>query len=359
MRTTPAAKSVRAIDNAAIIDLIIQVGCLGLLLYWTFVLVAPFLTIIVWSVILAVVVYPAFAWMVRLGVPRLIAALLLTVFSLLVLLGPAAWLGLSLIDTVQSIAGRIDAGQLALPPPPAWVKTWPLVGNQIHSYWSLASTSFKGASLQALPELKPMRDYLLAFAGSSGIGMLKFVVAVALSGFLLLPGPSFVQTARQIFRHIVARQGDEFLDLAGATVRNLARGVIGIAVLQALLAGLGFLVAGVPAAGLLSFVILVFGIVQIDALVVLLPIVIWAWVTKDLTSALLFTAYFIPVGFANNILRPFVLAHGLKSPMLVILIGVVGGLLAHGVIGLFVGPVVLAIAWELLMSWTRQTRCDG
>lgn len=345
--------------EAAVIDLVIQIGCLALLSYWTFVLVLPFSTIIVWSVILAVVLYPAFTWMVRvLRFPGIIAALFITIVCLGILLGPVAWLGLSLIETVRSLAERIGAGDIAVPPPPTSVKSWPLIGSEIYGYWSLASINFKAALLEIAPELKPIRNYLLEFASSTAIGMIKFVTSIVISGFLLLPGPSFVGAARRIFHRIAAGHGDEFLDLIGVTIRNLARGVIGISFLQALLAGVGLIVAGVPGAGLLSFLILLLGIVQIDALIIILPLIAWAWLKMDFTTALVFTVYMIPIGVLNNILRPFVLAHGLKTPTLVIFVGVIGGILAHGVIGLFVGPIVLAIGWELLMSWLDQARAS-
>jgi predicted PurR-regulated permease PerM len=212
----------------------------------------------------------------------------------------------------------------------------------------------KAALTQIGPELKPVGTALLGYAGSAGIGTLQFIAAVAVSGFLLLPGPSMVNSARMIFRRIAGRRGDEFVSLAGATVRSLARGVIGVSVLQALLVGIGLMVAGVPAAGLFSFLVLILGIVQIGPLIVTGPLVIWSWTTMDLGGALIFSAYMLPVTLLDNFLRPFVMAHGLKTPMLIILVGVIGGVLTHGVIGLFIGPLVLAIAWELLMAWAQE-----
>lgn len=339
-------------QHAAVIDLAIQIGCLALLVYWTFILVTPFLTIIVWSIILAVVLHPLFDWTVgTLRLRRPIAALLITALSLVILLGPATWLGLSLIDTVRSVAERIGTGDLSVPPPPDAVKNWPMIGDEVYGFWLLASTNLKAALLQIAPELKPMRNTLLEFAGDASISMLKFVTAVVISGFLLLPGPALANATRSIFRRITARRGDEFLDLIGATIRNLARGVIGVSVLQALLAGIGLIVAHVPAAGFLSFLILVLGIIQIDALIVVIPLIVWSWIKLDTTAAVIFSVYMVPVGLLNNILRPFVMAHGLKTPMLVIFVGVIGGILKHGMIGVFIGPIVLAIAWELLKAW--------
>src|SRR5205814_964306 len=162
------------------------------------------------------------------------------------------------------------------------------------------------------------------------------------------------RSIKNLLCHVAGTRGDEFVDLAGATIRNISRGIIGIAILQALLAGIGLLFAGVPAAGLFSFLVLLLGIIQIGPSVVLIPLIIWSWFTMDTKMAVLFTLYMVPVNLLDNILRPLVMAKGLGVPMPVILIGVIGGTLVHGVIGLFVGPIVLTIAWQLMVVWTRN-----
>jgi len=135
----------------------------------------------------------------------------------------------------------------------------------------------------------------------------------------------------------------------------VSRGVIGISVLQALLAGVGLMVAGVAQASLIAFAVLILGIIQIGPSIILIPVIIWSWTVMETTSALLFTAYMIPVNLLDNFLRPIIMGRGLKTPMLVILIGVIGGTLAYGITGLFLGPIVLAVIWELLVSWMRES----
>jgi predicted PurR-regulated permease PerM len=145
-----------------------------------------------------------------------------------------------------------------------------------------------------------------------------------------------------------------FVDVAGATIRNISRGVIGVASIQALLAGIGLIIAGIPGAGLISFAVLLLGIVQIGPAIILIPVVVWSWFTMGSGMAALFSTYMILVGLLDNILRPLVMAKGLSTPMPVILVGVFGGTLAHGMIGLFVGPIVLSTAWQLLAVWFRD-----
>jgi predicted PurR-regulated permease PerM len=309
----------------ALVDRMIQIASLAVLIYWAAVLLQPFLTIIIWSIILTVVLYPGFEFAVeRLRFPRVAAALLMTLLCVVILVGPAGWLGLSLFNTFRFVAEGLGSGDIAIPSPPDAVKQWPIIGDQVYGFWSLASTNLQAALVKIGPQLGPISTTLLGLAGGAGISMLKFIAAVFISGFLLLPGPALVERARSTLRRIAVKRGDEFVDLIGATIRNLARGVIGVSLLQALLAG------------------------------VAIPIVIWAWMKMDTAPALIFTIYLVPVSLLNNVVRPFVMAHGLKTPMLIILVGVLGGILAHGVIGLFVGPIVLAIAWELLTAWSDQ-----
>jgi predicted PurR-regulated permease PerM len=200
---------------------------------------------------------------------------------------------------------------------------------------------------------------VLAFAGSAGFGMLKFVAAVAISGFLFHFGPRLVAAIRRVQARLVTQRSQDFVALSGLTIRTVAQGVIGVAVLQSLLAGIGLKLAGVPHAGLLAFAVLLLAILQIGSAIVLIPVIIWIWATKDFAVALPLTIYLLIVGLADNILKPMLMGRGLNTPMLVIFIGVLGGMLAHGILGLFVGPIILAVTWELIMAWIREERPEA
>jgi predicted PurR-regulated permease PerM len=256
------------------------------------------------------------------------------------------------------LVARFADGSIAIPPPPEIIKAWPVIGDKAYAVWQLASTNLTELLIQAAPQLKPLGSRLLSTAGSVGINLLKFILAAAISGFLLIPGPALVQSIKNIVVHIAGTRGEEFVDLTGATIRNVSRGIIGIGILQALLAGVGLLLAGVPAAGLFSFLVLLFGILQIGPSIILIPLIVWSWFTMDTRIAVLFTLYMVPVNLLDNLLRPLV-AKGLSTPMPVILIGVLGGTLVHGLIGLFVGPIVLSIAWQLLVVWARDVPKAG
>lgn len=347
-------------SNDALLVLAIRLICLGLLGYWTLILIKPFLTIIVWSAIIAVALYPIFYWLSGvLHGQRVVAAFTIMLFSLVLMLGPAAWLGLSLAESFRTLTMQFTNGMIALPPPPETVKAWPLIGNEAYKIWQLASTNLRSLLTQAAPYLKPLGGTLLDAAGSLGINLLKFIVATIVSGFLFIPGPALVESIKNVLRHLAGARGAMFVDMSGATVRVISRGIIGIAIIQALLAGIGLIVAGVPAAGLISFLVLFLGIIQIGPSIILIPLIVWSWFAMDATAAFAFSLYMIPVNLLDNLLRPLVMAKGLSTPIWLTLIGVIGGTLAHGLIGLFVGPVVLSIVWQLIVVWTRNEPISG
>ncbi|HEY7299291.1 MAG TPA: AI-2E family transporter [Xanthobacteraceae bacterium] len=343
--------------NTAAVEIAIRLAALGLLLYWTIILVRPFLTILLWSVVLAVALYPVFDWVAaRLGGRRSLAAAIITVAGVLIILGPAAWLGLGLMEGARFLSDRLGSGALSVPEPPEGVRHWPLIGGQAYRLWSLASMNLKEAFDEIAPYLKPYSSTLLGAAAGASTGLLKFFVSVIVAGFLFSPGPSLVNAVKAFSRHLESSRGGEFVDLAGATIRSVSRGVIGISLLQAFAAGVGLWLAGVPGASVITFAVLIFGIVQIGPSLILIPVIVWSWFRMETMTALMFTAYMGPVNLLDNILRPIVMGRGLATPMPVIFIGVVGGTLVHGLIGLFIGPIVLAVAWELLRAWIRDVR---
>jgi predicted PurR-regulated permease PerM len=305
--------------------------------------------------VLAVALFPVFEWIsFQLGGRRRLAAAVTTVLSLLVIIGPATWLAVGLVDSVRMISDRLDPSMVAIPSPPVSVKDWPLIGEPIYQFWDLASTNLSAAFTTLIPQLKPLGGRLLRIGADTGLGIIKFLIAVLVAGFLFTPGPSFAAAFKRFSRRLNPERGEELVAQAAATIRAVSRGVIGISVLQALLAGIGLIAAGIPQASLIAFAVLILGIIQIGPTIVIVPVIIWSWMTMETTSALLFTAYMVPVNLLDNLLRPIVMGRGLKTPILVILIGVIGGTLAYGITGLFLGPIVLAVIWELMVAWIKE-----
>ncbi len=345
--------------TASFIAIAVRLGVLALLLYGSLVLVRPFISIVLWSVVLTVALDPVFQWTsFRLGGRRRLAAALITILSLLIVLGPATWLALGLVDSLRMISERLDFSTLTIPPPFKSVEDWPLIGNPVYQFWDLASTNFQAALAKIIPQLKPLGSSLLRIGADTGLGIIKFLASIIVAGFLFSPAPMLVDAIKKFSHRLSSERGEEFVNQAGATIRAVSRGVIGVSVLQALLAGMGLMVAGVPHASLITFAVLIFAIVQIGPSIILIPVIIWSWTVMETTSALLFTMYMVPVNLLDNVLRPLVMGRGLKTPMLVILIGVIGGTLAYGIIGLFLGPIVLAVVWELFVTWISEPPQD-
>jgi len=341
--------------TATWIDFAVRLAVLALLLYLSFILVRPFITIAIWAVVLTVALYPTYERIVRLtGGRRKLAAALLTLISLLVLIGPVAWLVLGLIDSIRSVTQELDLSAIAVPSPPERVRNWPLVGETIHQFWQLASTNLQDAWAKIAPQLKSVGTTLLATAAEAGMGTLKFLVAIVVAGFLFPPAPGLSDAVTRFSRRLAPESGETFVDIAVATTRAVARGVIGVSMLQSLLIGVGLVVAGITGASLITSICLVLGILQVGPALVMIPVLIWVWMTRDTSVALLFTAYMVPVNLIDNVLRPLVMGRGLNTPIVVILMGLIGGTISLGLTGLFLGPIILAVIWELLVAWIKE-----
>jgi predicted PurR-regulated permease PerM len=346
--------------NAVFIELSIRLFVIGFLGYWTFAIIAPFGAMIVWSVVLAVALFPLFDRLsAMLGGRPAIAAALITLVTLLLVIGPATWMGVGFIDPVKDLIAGVESGDIGVPPPPESVKNWPLIGVQFFNFWDLASTNLHSAFTQIVPQLKPVGEYLLGMARNAGLGTLKFLLSILLSGFLLAYARQLMHGVRALARRIDPSKGHAYLDLAGATINAVSRGVMGLSIMQAVIGGVGMYLAHVPGAGLLTMAILVLGIVQIGPLLVVGPVVFWAWTTLPTAGAIALTLCMATVNYMDNVLKPFIFAHGLSTPIPVIFMGVIGGVLAHGIAGLFVGPVVLAVVWELGSAWIEDELIAG
>lgn len=337
-----------------VVDVAVRLVALGLLGAWCFALLRPFIAIVVWGAILAVALWPIYLWLKRALAGRgNLAAALITLVGLALMLGPVALLLANLATSAETFLRALATGTLEVPPPPAQVVGWPWIGPPVDEVWSEASQNLEAVLERFAPQMQRLANALLAIAATAGVTLLQFVAATILAG-VLLPNAEAIRPglARFVDRLTPAR-GKGFVDLAGATVRNIARGVVGVAVLQGLLLGVGFLAAGIPFAGLWTLLAVVLAIVQIGPAVIVLATLVYAWTSLEATTALLFTLWIVPASLVDNVLRPILMAQGLPVPMVVIFAGVVGGTLVHGLVGLFVGPVVLALGWELLRAWVR------
>lgn len=330
----------------------IKIGLAALLVYWCMDILRPFMVLLLWSAILAIGLYPLCvrlaAWF---GGRRGLAATLLTVIGVILLLGPAGTIGLTFAQDLQALLATIKDGSLPVPVPPMSVKDWPIVGGKIYEFWHLAATNLAEAMHTIEPQLRGAARTLLSSLASTGLGLVQFLVALIIAGFLMTRSEATDAAAVKITKRLVGERGERLVRIIEATLRNVSRGVLGTAVIQTLFAGIGLVVAGVPGAGLLTVICLFLSIVQIGPALVLIPSVVYMFFQADTLVAVLFLIWTVPVLLIDNILKPILMGRGSEIPVIVIFLGVVGGTLAYGLIGVFIGPVVLAVGYALALVW--------
>ena len=350
---TPARKTdAGQISIEARVSDLVRLGIIGLFTYWTMVLIAPFALIVIWSAILAVALFPMFEALSRLiGNRPAIAATIVVVGCLVLIIAPLALVAVNFADAVQALIGELWTGNFTLPAAPAAIKDWPVVGERIHDTWNQVADNLASTIIKFQAPIREVMGVVVTKLASIGGGVLSFVVSIILSGLFLTQATRLAGAIQVLASRIAGERGVGFARLAGTTVRNVSRGVIGVAFLQTLLCGLCFAFFDIPARGALTFAVFILCVMQLGPGLVLLPVVIWGWFSWSPVAALVFTCLAVPITLVDNILKPILMARGLSTPMLVILIGVIGGTLSHGLLGLFLGPVVLSVFYELLRAW--------
>jgi predicted PurR-regulated permease PerM len=352
MSSTPdAGDNDRQFINRTV-EAAIRIGVLAALAVWCFEIARPFLVPFIWGVIIAVATYPAYRMLEdRLGGRRIFAAVVFTIVMLVVIAVPSVMLGDSMAGGAREAARAFQAGSLDIPPPPESVKAWPLVGESLYSFWQLASENIMLAVRELAPWIQTAGKWLLGAAAGAGIAALQFLLAILIAGALLAHAEVGGRASRAIAQRLSPERGLQYSEVAEQTVRSVALGILGVALLQGLLAGLGFLVAGVPGAGLLTLVCIVLGVIQVGVVIVVIPVVIYLFATADTFTAVAFLVYAILVSPIDNILKPLLLGRGVKVPMIVVFIGAIGGFVNSGIIGLFIGAVVFTLGYQLFRAW--------
>jgi predicted PurR-regulated permease PerM len=334
------------------VEAAIRIGALALLTLWAFQIVRPFISPVLWGVIIAIAVLPAYRGLTaRLGGRRKVTAALLTVLALALLLIPAAKFFGEAIDGTRSLAAQLEAGTLTIPPPPAKVATWPLIGDAANEAWSLASSNLEVAIERYEPQLKAMGARLLSTVTGLGVGVLQFVISIIIAGVFLATSEAGATASVRIARRFAGEQGEGFVGMADKTIRSVALGVLGVAVIQSLLSLLGMVAVGVPGAPLWALLVLIVAVIQLPPIIILLPVAIYVFSTAATLPAVLFLIWAIIVSGSDAFLKPLLLGRGVNVPTLVILLGAIGGMMLSGIIGLFVGAVVLALGYQLFMAW--------
>jgi predicted PurR-regulated permease PerM len=265
----------------------------------------------------------------------------------------------SSVSALKTAGSALNEGSVVIPLPDASVAEWPIIGEPLYSSWSAAATNLADTLNKYQPQLRAFSEGLLKFAGSMIVGILVFIVAVIVAGVFLVNVEGGYRTALVISSSLLGDRGKGLVDLAIATIRSVAKGVLGVAIIQALLSAVGLAAVGVPAPGIWAGAVLVLAIIQLPPLFVLAPVAVWVFSVADAVPAAVFAVYALIVSLSDSFLKPMFLGRGMEIPMLVILLGAIGGAMSMGVSGLFVGAVVLAVAYQILRAWMQTDELNN
>jgi predicted PurR-regulated permease PerM len=346
-----------------LLDVLIRAGLILAMVLLCYQVFAPFLTLMVWALILAVTLYPMHKALARkMGGREGWAATIIVALGVALIIGPTAVLMGSLGDSIQQFVASVQSASIKIPEPREAVAAWPLIGKKIYAAWNLAYTDLPAFIQSQQPKIGNIAKAMLGFVAGIGGGLLQFVASLIIAGIMMAFGQAGAAACRAIFRRIVGvERGDEFTVLSTATIRAVAQGVIGVAFIQAIIVGVCLLIASVPWAGVLAVIVLVLGIAQVPAVIVTLPAIAWIWLKAGYGNgeAILYTILLLVSGMADNVLKPLMLGRGVEAPMPVILLGALGGMAAAGILGMFVGAVLLALGYQIFMGWVAADAQAG
>jgi predicted PurR-regulated permease PerM len=334
----------------------LRIGFVGLLLILSWLILKPFVLLVMWSIIIAIGIFPIFKkFSALLGNREKLASTLIILFALAFLIVPSYYLMESTVEGAQNFAVQLEEGTFKVPPPAENVAEWPVIGKPVYDAWKLASVNLDAAIKAFEPQLKELASGLISGVAGLGVTILLSLISIIIAGVFLVKADSGETTARKAFNVLIGEQGEGFTELAGATIRSVVQGVLGVAIIQSVAAGIVMLIFGIPAAGLWALIVLMLAIIQLPPTLIMLPIAIYGFSILDTTSAIIFLVLSIIISMADTFLKPLFLGRGVDVPMLVILLGAIGGMMLSGIIGLFVGAVVLALAYKVYQALIEET----
>lgn len=330
---------------------LLVVACLQVIL--------PFLGAITWAGIIAITIWPFFVWLTaRLGNRPRLSATLCSLGLIVLLVLPLVLLAINLGQAVPQVGRLVEDIVAAIPPEtPSWMVRLPVVGEVVDEMYGNFVSDMAGATRRMLPAAEGAGVWALAQGANIALAVLEFLFAILIAGVLLVTAGRSAEIALQVISRLNIGEGRRILGIVVGTVRSVSVGLLGTAMVQSLVAGLGFMLAGVPPAGLLAFLTFMLALVQLPTFLVWGPVAVWLFVDGQTGPAIFLTIWgFALVNTVDNIVRPYLISRGAKLPFALILMGVLGGILAWGVIGLFIGPTLLAVVYTLIVTWVGEAR---
>jgi predicted PurR-regulated permease PerM len=338
-----------------LMDVFIRAGLVLVMIILCYEIFAPFRPLMVWALILAITLYPAHQKLAnKMGGKQGHAATVMVLAGILLIVTPTTVLVNSIGDSVYDLINGVRDNTLQIPLPSQSVAEWPVVGKKVYGVWSKAHDDLPAVVQSMQPKIGDLSKKAMGMVASIGGGIAMFLFSFIIAGIMMAFGESGAKSIRAIFDRVVGTaRGGEFTALSTATIRAVAQGIIGVALIQAIIVGVILIIAEIPFPGGLSLIVLVIGIAQIPALIVTLPVIGYIWSSGDYTTvaAISYTALLFIGGMADNVLKPLMLGRGVDAPMPVILLGALGGMATSGILGMFVGAVLLALGYQIFMQW--------
>ena len=338
-----------------LIDTILRIVVLFLLIAWCIGIILPFLQPVIGGAIIAIALYPFFARVKRwLGNRNMLAGVLFTLLLFVILLLPAAWLTRSLVEGIVSLVTQFRNQTLMIPPPDPSVAGWPLIGKTISKIWLMASHNLESAIMTYKEPLSKLGMTILGGLGGFGKSLIIFLLSVIIAGAFLVKAEALEDFVRKLVYRLAGESSDEIIHIAGVSIQNVVKGILGVAFFQFIAAGTVFMLANVPLAGLWALAVLVLAILQLPTVLVILPVIIYLFSVKELPSAILCTIVLVVIGLSDNILKPLLMGKGSPVPMLVIFLGAIGGFIFSSFTGMFTGAIVLSLGYNLMVHWIGE-----
>ena len=344
--------------HESVYDTVIRLFILILIVGWCLAILYPFVSIMLWSLIQAMALHPLHKSLSKKmgGRPKLASTLI--VLTVLVVIFLPTWLLIdSLIAQVKELKVSFDSGTLTIPPPTEKVKDWPIIGSRLYDLWY-------NASVNLVETVMKYQEQIIALGSKIGTGILgavggiiQILISFIIAAILLVFGEAG-EGMRKFFRKLAGDRGDEFAEMTVKTVGSVVKGIIGVALILALLNGVLFMLAGIPYAGIWTLLVFVLGVLQLPLFFITVPVIAYMFSEKELVPAIIWTVLLLIAGLSDNVLKPILLGKGAPVPMLVIFIGVIGGFIFSGFIGLFTGAIVFSLGYKLFVAWINSNNVE-
>ena len=338
------------------IDLFIKLILVALLIAWSIMIVLPFAIPLVWGIILAVTLYPFFKILLKLVKgKKSIASIIISILMLGILLVPSIFMITSIIGEIKGLKEAIDSKTLVIPPPNPKVAEWPVVGKKVYNAWSLLNTNLESGIVKYRTQIESV---VQKFAGAlHGLfsNIMMFSLSIIIMGVLFAYAEAVKRFIEVFMKKLLGNNSQEYTMVVIQTVRNVAKGILGVAFIQFVIMGICFVLAGVPFAGVWALLIFLLALVQLPGALVAIPVIIYIYSVKEPLPATIWSVIILICGLSDNVLKPLLMGKGAPVPMMVIFLGALGGFMLSGFIGLFTGAIVLSLTYKLGGLWIQNS----